>query len=151
MNPRLLARSAAIVAMLLTGYRAQAVAQSSARDEASVAFIYGIAFGSSSGVYSDLFGLTTLPARTVVLAGISPKGRFLVDGTTRIGAVDSPFGGVLRFRASGVDQNRFHGVGNRTPSDRPPCSRTRRRTGPRRGAGRPESPRATVGVIPPWP
>ncbi len=119
MNPRPAVCSAAIVAVLLTGYHANAVAQSSASDEAAVAFVYGIAFGSSSGIYSDLFGLTTLPARTVVLAGISPGGKFLIEGTTRIGAAHRPFGGMLRFRVSGVDQNRFHGVGNRTPSNRP--------------------------------
>lgn len=119
MNPRPVARSAAIIAILLTGVRHHAAAQSSATDETAVAFVYGIAFGSSSGVYSDLLGLTTLPARTILAAGISPKGRLLLDGTTRIGAADKAFGGILRFRVSGLDQNRFHGVGNRTPSDRP--------------------------------
>jgi hypothetical protein len=104
---------------LVVVHHAGAVAQSPANREAAVAVVYGIAFGSSSGLYSDLVGLSSLPARTVLLAGISPRGELLVDGMTRLGSARAPLGVEMRFRMSGVDQNRFHGVGYRTPSDRP--------------------------------
>ncbi len=96
-----------------------AQAQQDSVHEARFAFVYGIAFGSSTGIYSDLLGLTKLPARSVITAGVSPTGNTIFDATSRVGPRNGPFNAMLWFRASTLEQKRFYGVGNETTAERP--------------------------------
>lgn len=94
-------------------------AQTSDPGEQLFSAAFGLALGSASGIYSNSFDQDRIPSRIYLEAGISPDRRFVVTGAGRVGPRDAALTGVFYFRASGIDQTRFHGPGHYTAGDRP--------------------------------